>query len=95
MFVGSIIYNGELRMVMKGVVTVLSYALFLFIINADRVSNALAGKEVRPVDLIQAHAANATVIMVTIAYITGMVLGVMVTSHARKVQKHAKLIAER
>lgn len=87
MFVGSIIYNGELRLAMKGVATILSYVLFLLIITTSRVSFIASSEGIQ--SLVRAEAGITTIYITSVAYVLGMVLGVLITSYARKV-KHGK-----
>ena len=93
MFVGSIIYNGEFRLAMKGIITIVSYALFLLIITNDRVAYVAQTQGLN--NVVMAYAGQATIVITSIAYILGMILGVLVTSYARKAQRHAKLITKR
>lgn len=83
MFVGATIYNGELNLLRKGLWTIGFYSLFLLIINGSRVINTLsrAGGTARP-DM--AWAGVNTIIVTTVAYTIGMVLGVYITKIAHK-----------
>jgi uncharacterized protein YacL len=89
MFVGSIIYNGEFRLAMKGIVTIISYAFFLLIITSDRIAFVERTQGIS--NNVMAHAGEATIIITSVCYILGMILGVLVTCYARKAQKYAKL----
>jgi len=88
MFIGSIIYNGEFKLAMKGVITVLSYALFLLIITSARVDSVATQGQI--VNLAKAYAGIATIYITSAAYILGMIMGVLVTRYARRIQKYGK-----
>jgi len=80
MFVGAILYNGDLTLVGKGVVTILSYSLFLLTIFFARVVEY--GKTIGFTNPVLAYAGIYTVILLSIAYIIGMYIGVFVVKRA-------------
>lgn len=83
MFVGATIYNGELNLLRKGLWTIGFYAGFLLIINISRVLETIerAGGTQR---LDMAWAGTNTIIITSVAYTIGMVIGVWVTKIAHK-----------
>ena len=81
LFIGATIYDGLLREVKKGIVTVGSYALMLVMANYSRVTSVL--NEVPELSRHQPFAGIVTILFVTFFYITGMLLGVWIVSMAQ------------
>lgn len=84
MFVGATLYNGELKQATKGIVTVGSYSGFLLLMFSARITESIrmygivAGRE------YQVWAGVETIIMSTLAYVIGLLLGVYVSKKARE-----------
>ena len=80
MYVGSVVYNGDLKEIKKGLVAVGAYAGILAITNAWRIIPSLANlpSEVSHLPL----AGIITLTFVSIFYIFGMFLGVSITKYA-------------
>lgn len=84
MFVGATLYNGELKQASKGIVTVGSYAGFLFLMFSSRVIETLSHSTQAAGREYMAWAGTATIIITTLEYIFGILLGVYISQQARK-----------
>ena len=84
MFVGATLYNGELKQATKGMVTVGSYAGFLFLMFNARVTDTLSTSTTAAGHEHMAYAGIATIIISTLSYIFGILLGVFISQQARK-----------
>lgn len=73
MFVGAILYNGNLDQIRKGIVSMGSYAIVLLYTNISRVSSHVDSAEYPHMPF----AGAATIGVVTIFYFIGMYLGVL------------------
>lgn len=79
MFVGALIYDGELTEASKGIVSVISYACMIVWMNLTRIANVLGPNlDVGHTRTGMAFAGTATVVAVTLAWLLGMFLGVVV-----------------
>lgn len=77
MFVGALLYDGELDQARKGLLSVLSYACMLLWVNFHRVNETLASKNFDFGNHPEyAPAGTITVIVVSIAWILGVLIGV-------------------
>lgn len=83
-FIGAIVFNGEVRTVLKGVVAIGVYALFLTLTNIIRISNQVI------TNYSQAYAGTVTIGFITFFYLLGMFMGVLITKKA--VTKRNRLI---
>jgi hypothetical protein len=81
MFIGATMYNGDLRKFSKALIGILSYGFFLFAITATRLYDT--GTTVGFKSSTLAHAGIFTLAFVTVAYVLGMFIGVMVTNYAK------------
>lgn len=72
MFVGAIIYNGDMAQAKKGLVTISSYAMLLIYVNVARIGPQLT----HVVNPSQPFAGIATILYLTVFYVAGMVWGV-------------------
>jgi len=74
MFIGAVIYDGNLPDVKKGIVSILSYACMLFWIISSRVFNGIS-TALQPE---RALASLLTIMIVTVFWVFGVYLGVWV-----------------
>lgn len=83
MFVGAIIYNGDMAQAKKGLVSISSYAMLLVYVNAARIGPQLT----HVVNPYQPFAGIATIFYLTSFYLFGMLWGVgmlRLIKHKRK-----------
>ena len=78
-FIGAAIYDGDTTMLKKGFITIFCYTMVLFLTNVFR----LIGNGGN-IGHIQRYAGIITLIFVTVAYLTGMVIGVKVVEITRR-----------
>lgn len=78
MFIGATLYNGDLKLFAKGLITLLPYAGLLLLTNAIRIANYPINNHV------QAYAGLATIVVVTVAYVSGLFMGVELVRYALK-----------
>lgn len=77
-WIGALLYNGDLRMLVKGLVTLVPYVSLLVATNVLRISN-------NPInDEKLAYAGIITILFLTIFYIKGLIFGVLITKYAHK-----------
>lgn len=79
-FIGAVIYDGDLKQVRKGLVALASYVILLAIVNLSRVIPEIS---IVP-NPYKSVAGIVTMVLVTIFYLLGMWLGVKITKHAHK-----------
>lgn len=81
MFIGAALYNGELRQATKGIITIVSYTAFLLLITFARVVEQIPqnGQDFR---YEQAFAGMETTLIVSLAYMLGILLGVTASRYA-------------
>jgi len=79
-FIGAVIYDGDVREVRKGLIALASYVLLLATVNLTRVIPEIGAASVpyKPI------AGIVTMILVTVFYLFGMWLGVKITKRAHK-----------
>ncbi len=81
-FIGAIIYNGDIPMFKKGLVTVLCYTFFLLLTTTTRVASG------RTVETIFSHpnatAGIITIVFITFFYLLGMCIGVFTVNKVLK-----------
>lgn len=82
MLIGATLYNGDLKRLAKGYVTLGSYTFFLFLINAFRLIDI--SKKVGIENDVYAHAGLFTLFYVSMAYFIGMFIGVSISRYFRK-----------
>ncbi len=61
MFIGALLYDGLMSMVGKGIVTIISYAAIMLMVNVSRITPVL--DEITPGHIPQAFAGTATIIL--------------------------------
>lgn len=81
MFVGAAIYDGELKAFSKGVLLILTYSFLLLAVLVPRISSQIITHDIQ--NLVMAWAGTVTVAVVTLAYVLGMVWGILVVKHTR------------
>lgn len=81
-FIGSLLYDGLLPEVKKAIISIISYAFLVSMTNFGRIVPIVLSGRVHEVK--QPFAGIATLVFVTVYYILGMLLGVMITRHAHK-----------
>ena len=78
MFIGATLYNGDLKTLAKGMITLIPYVLLLLAVTIIRLtSNPITNP-------VLACAGLATIIFLTIFYVLGLLLGVEVVKLAHK-----------
>lgn len=77
-FIGAIIYNGDVKEIKKGLAVLLTYASLLVMANISRILPILSYTR----NTYQPLAGMATIGFVTIFYFLGMILGVLITKKA-------------
>lgn len=80
MFIGATIYDGMIKNVLKAVLAIGVYALFLTFTNLIRIGE----QNIPEGNVGQAYASTATVVFITFFYLLGMALGVTITKFAQK-----------
>lgn len=88
MFVGAILFDGDLQLATKGIIGLLSYIFFLLQAQITRVINAYQ-QPIPHSPPYMYHAATVTIIILTIFWIMGVSLGVYISYCSRR---HYKLI---
>lgn len=82
MFVGAVIYNGNLKEIKKALISLASYATLIMFTGTARIAPTL--DTISQDNLHQVFAGRMTVCLVTIFYFIGMFIGVAVTKIAHK-----------
>lgn len=85
MFIGAMIYDGELNQAKKGLLSVISYAIMLGWVNLARISESISLPDFN----LQQHpeyapAGVVTLVIVTLAWTLGVLLGVAIFRHKYK-----------
>lgn len=75
-FIGAAIYNGDLKFLTKGIITILSYAGFLLLITTARIGN-IEINSLSDIQKAMAYAGINTIILLTFFYLVGMIIGVL------------------
>lgn len=88
MFVGAILFDGDLHLATKGVIGLLSYLLFLLQAQITRVIDATQ-RNISHSPPYMYHAASVTIVILSIFWILGVGFGVYISYMSRK---HYKLI---
>lgn len=86
MLIGSIIYNGDLQKVSKAILTVIVYVFLLGGTNLNRIYDVYCRVGIS--DSVMAFAGTVTALIISIFYISGMLLGVYLTKIIRKKVKN-------
>ena len=82
-FLGAMLYNGDLRKLTKGLIAILPYTALLTATNLIRITDYLA-TDPGPHNLTAAWAGTMTIIYLTFFYILGLLFGVITTGLAHK-----------
>ena len=82
-FIGASIYNGDVKMMWKGVISIGSYAVLIILTTVPRLVEALNGSvgHGRPG---MEYAGVITIFFVTLWYLIGMLIGVHTVQRVRK-----------
>lgn len=75
MFIGAIVFDGDLPTATKGIIGVLSYVFFLIQVQFTRVTDAIPRLK-PPSPSYTWHAATVTIIIMTLFWMIGVLLGV-------------------
>lgn len=78
-FLGSFLYNGDLKLLAKGLLTLIPYIALLLTTTSLRIFGL---PEIT--NYHQAYAGIVTIIMLTIFYCLGLIIGVCITKHAHR-----------
>lgn len=87
MFVGAIIFDGNLPQASKGLVSVGSYAAMLFWLNSARVTDTINDRAAQGIKTLHPEmvwAGIMTLLLVTLAWVLGVFLGVFIVSRKHK-----------
>jgi large-conductance mechanosensitive channel len=87
MFIGSIIYNGDVKAISKAIITLIVYITLLSSINFTRIYSVFCTVGIQ--SSVMAFGGVLTSIVISLFYITGMFVGVVLTKRVRK-QNHDK-----
>lgn len=90
MFVGAILYDGDLTYASKGLISVGIYGFFIFQMNVTRLNNTLTISNIGfdP----KAYAATATTIIITIFWLFGVLLGVYISKKVRTAYRKGRRV---
>lgn len=87
-WVGNIIYNGDVKQAQKSLILIGTYVSFLLATTSTRVNNTV---RINPGSLtVMSNAGIVTIGFVTLFFVVGIILGVLVTQYARKMAKNEK-----
>ena len=81
-FIGSVIYDGDLEQMKKGLIVLGSYCIILIISTSTRIFPQIA--HTPEASSYQLYAGIITIFLVSIFYLLGMALGVVITKKAHK-----------
>ena len=81
-FIGSVIYDGDMQQLKKGLIALGSYCTMILVTNATRVIPQIP--TTNPIKLHQLFASIVTIAIVTAFYLLGIALGVVITKKAHK-----------
>lgn len=78
MFLGPMLYNGDYKLLAKGLFTIIPYIALLLTTTIVRISNYPINNH------YMAYAGLVTIIFLSFFYLSGMILGVLITRQAHK-----------
>jgi hypothetical protein len=81
-FIGSVIYDGDMDQIKKALIALSSYCLMLVVSTLTRVLPQIP--IVEPIKTYQLFAGVTTILIVTFFYLLGMFLGVIITKKAHE-----------
>jgi hypothetical protein len=84
MFIGSLLYNGDLNQLRKASLTIFTYGGLIVLTNMSRIISFGASTASHLIKQGQAFNGTSTVIYVTLFYLFGLRIGVSVHRRARK-----------
>lgn len=85
-FIGAILYNGDLDRLSKGIVTTGAYASLLFTMTISRVLDTFSRTGVRNADM--ALAGSSSILIVTLFYFMGLIIGVYLVKFIHRNQHY-------
>lgn len=80
--IGNVIYNGDLKNLSKGILSLCVYSGLLVTMNLNRVYSVFLRQGIK--DSRMAFAASVTSVIILAFYILGMLIGVMITHKIHK-----------
>lgn len=80
MFIGAIIFDGDLSIASKAMIGLGSYIFFVIQTQLVRIGNALQNNMIRHSEPFMFYASNATLIIISLFWIFGVLLGVFISS---------------
>ena len=89
-FVGAIIFDGDIPTASKGIVGVISYVFFLIQVQVTRVNDTISKTLKNGNFDYMFHAATFSIIVVTLFWILGIFIGVATSSTVRVVMRRKK-----
>ena len=81
-FIGSVIYDGDMKEMKKGIIALGSYCVIIITTNTTRVIPQIA--TTLPAKTYQLFASVVTIAIVSVFYLLGMYLGVVITKKAHR-----------
>ncbi len=81
-WIGAVLYNGEVKTMWKGVITIGCYAVLMLVTNIPRVYSRLPN--VATENIPMAYASTVTILLVTLWYILGIIIGVITVQHSHQ-----------
>lgn len=92
MFIGAIIFDGDLSLASKGIMVLFSYVFFLIYAQVSRIANTIINPKILHSPSYMWYASNVTIGFLFIASVIGIIIGVWVSMLVRTNYKHLKII---
>jgi len=86
--VGAVIHNGDLKSLGKIMLTLLTYGVFIFSVDAVRIYSVLLERGIT--DHAKAYAGLITIVFVTFFYLLGIAIGVLTVHKAHESVREKK-----
>lgn len=78
LWIGALLYNGDFKLFVKSLFTLIPYVALLFATTVVRITNVEINNHA------QAYAGVGTILFLTFFYVLGLLLGVLITKAAHK-----------
>ena len=88
-FIGSVVYNGDYERLKRGLITLLPLISFWLMATISRINS------VEIANHYQAYAGTITILLVTIFYFIGMLMGVFITRHIHRKRDRLNALSSR
>jgi len=83
-FIGAIIFDGDFSIATKAMIGLGSYVFFVIQIQFIRITNVLANNKSGHSEPYMAYASSVTLVIISIFWIIGVILGVFISSYFHK-----------